>query len=112
LFSSVCRRQNAKKEWVVCLVLELAECPDLDGPSLWANIKATVTTNMNDFVYSPLEAATLQTPLIGGEPLVRYVFMQVRDGAVCVVVHPSVLDGNFGTVHWIRCGVPWYPFLI
>jgi hypothetical protein len=69
--------QNAEREWLVCLVLELAECPKLAEPSLWDNIKSTVDRNMRDFVYAPLEAAILEKPLHGGEPMVRWIFMQV-----------------------------------
>ena len=65
-------------------MLELADVErfEIAGPSLWDCIKNTMDTNMRARVYSPraLPESAFQRPIRGGEPIVRWIFMQVRAG--------------------------------
>ena len=51
----------------------------LRGPSLWTCVEHTIRANMECRVYNPGAGLDeFQSPLVGGEPMIRWIFMQVR----------------------------------
>lgn len=80
--TGLCRVQLQSGQWQVCMVMELAD-PDrhgLRGPSLWDCMEACMETNMRACVYTPRTARpdAFTRPVVGGEPIVRWIFLQVR----------------------------------
>jgi hypothetical protein len=68
-------------EWLVCSVLELADAEKFGqkGPSLWDCMESCMDTNMKARVYTPRMASEkeFKLPVLGGEPIVRWIFLQV-----------------------------------
>lgn len=63
----------------VAVVMEIADPSTygLPGSSLWSCVEATVKENMNKVVYGREVGATIRAPIIGGEPMIRWMFLQV-----------------------------------
>lgn len=65
-------------------MLELADVDpsQVAGPSIWDCIKNTMDANMRACVYNDptdrLDHSAFRRPVQGGEPIVRWIFMQVR----------------------------------
>lgn len=63
----------------MAVVMEIADPSTygLPGSSLWSCVEATVKENMNKVVYGREVGATIRAPIIGGEPMIRWMFLQV-----------------------------------
>ena len=77
----VCRLEHENGDWHVCSVLELADVESLKlaGPSIWDCVRRSMDVNMRAKVYQPrtVPESDFQLPILGGEPMVRWIFLQV-----------------------------------
>lgn len=66
----------------LAIVMEIADPSTyrLPGSSLWNCIEATVNENMRKAVFQRDQhtSASIRPPIIGGEPMIRWIFLQVR----------------------------------
>jgi hypothetical protein len=98
----LCRLQHERGDWHVCIVLELADVErfKLAGPSIWDCIKHSMESNMRARVYVPRTAPEddFQLPIRGGEPMVRWICMQVRHAGTCRI-RALALSTGLSTKH-------------
>jgi hypothetical protein len=64
----------------LAIVMEVADpsVHRLPGSSLWNCIEATVNDNMRRVVFQRDSNAEIRAPIIGGEPMIRWIFLQAR----------------------------------
>jgi hypothetical protein len=64
----------------LAIVMEIADPSTfgLPGSSLWNCIEATVNENMRRVVFQRDPHYAIRPPIIGGEPMIRWIFLQVR----------------------------------
>eukprot|EP00892_Ulva_mutabilis_P011680 jgi/Ulvmu1/8885/UM049_0067.1 len=74
----------------VAVVMEIADPSTygLRGSSLWSCVEATVKENMNRIVYAREVGAKIRAPVIGGEPMIRWMFLQVASALDYLHRHP------------------------
>lgn len=83
----------------LAIVMEIADPSTyrLPGSSLWNCIEATVNENMKKVVFQRDPNTSIRPPIIGGESMIRWIFLQVRSlasqsnraCAVCVPAFPA-----------------------
>lgn len=91
-----CRVRDQTGQWLLCIVMELADpsAYGLAGASLWSCIEPCVEQNMEGVVYARLPNAKRTLPLLGGEPMIRWVFLQARH----FHLQASMCVDNFGFI--------------
>ena len=77
----MCRVEDRDGMLFLAIVMEIADPTTyrLPGSSLWNCIEATVNENMRKVVFQRDPNARIRAPIIGGEPMIRWIFLQVRE---------------------------------
>lgn len=78
--SAACRVEDKDGMLFLAIVMEIADPSTyrLPGSSLWNCIEATVNENMRKVVFQRDPHSSVRPPIIGGEPMIRWIFLQVR----------------------------------